>query len=164
MIKWYHILIVIASFALGWYLAQKEPVVKIEYKDKPVPYKVDSIVYQTDTLKLPPDPIDTNAVVADYYRDRAFDTTIVVNEVKLNVGGSVFENRLQGLNFDIANLRPTKIEVIPTWEISGGAIIGTDLFAPSIYTGYKNHEFGVGYNVMGEQGIIVSYKYTFFRP
>lgn len=165
-IKWYHIVITFLLLGLGYYLGSNnaEVVTKVVYEDKPVPYRVDSIIYKTDTLRLPQDPIDTNAVVTDYFRDRYFDTTVTVNEVKLKVEGSIFENRLQGLDFNVSNLRPIEIHTIPKWEISGGAVIGNNLFAPSIYSQYANHELGLGYNIVGEQGLVLSYKYTFWRP
>lgn len=154
------------TLLIGIYIGSQnsDEIVKTVYEDKPVPYKVDSIVYKTDTLILPNEAIDTNAVIEEYFRKRTFDTNFVVNEVELSVGGTVFENKLKNLDFSISNLRATEVYKQPKWSLSGGAVAGNNIFAPTIYSQFANHEIGVGYNLISEGGFILSYKYTFYSP
>ena len=166
MIKWYHIVIAVIVFLLGIHVGSDsgDEVIKTVYQDVPVPYRVDSIIYQKDTLILPNEAIDTNAVVEEYFRRRTFDTNFVVNEVELSVGGTVFENELKNLDFSISNLRATEIYKQPKWTLSGGAVAGRNVFAPTISTQFANHEVGLGYNLIGDGGVLLSYKYTFYVP
>lgn len=154
-------LLLFLVFAAGYITrkATEEIEVKTIVQKVPVETVIDSIVYQTETLKLPADPIDTQAVLNDYYKKRSFDTTVVVNEVQLDLGGIVFENKLKDLSFTTTNLRPTKIVRPVNWQVSGGLILGPNLAAPSLYVGRKKWEIGAGYNVQGDPGWVFSAKY-----
>lgn len=165
VVKWYHILIVAACLFLGWHLGRKNPKVVVEtiYDTSVDTLYIDSIVYDTDTLILPPSPIDTNAVVNDYYRKRTVDTTITVNEVKIKFTGSLYENRIKDIQFNVQNLKPTQIVKEMKWSVWGGATLGTNLIAPSISIQNQRHQFNVGYNMIGENRFIFGYKYRLWE-
>lgn len=164
-IKWQHIVLLLVAFIAGWYLSQRKKVVKVKtiYDTRVDTITIDSIVYDTDTLILP-QSIDTAAVVEAFYTKRKIDTTIISNEVKIKFTGSLYENTLRNVVFQTQNLRPTQVVQEMTWSISGGVTAGRNVLAPTIYSQYANHELGVGYNLIGEGGILLTYKYTFFRP
>lgn len=162
--KWYHIVFLVASVLLGLYLGRKTPKVVVEtiYDTRIDTVSVDLIVYNTDTLILPSE-IDTNAVVEAFYSKRKFDTTIVSNEVKIKFTGSLYENTLRNVVFETQNLRPTQLVKELKWSFSVGGTVGVNIFSPTIYSQYENHEFGVGYNLIGEGGFLITYKYKFYE-
>lgn len=164
-IKWYHIILLALAIFLGWHLGHKNPKVVVEtiYDTRVDTVQVDSIIYDTDTLVLPQKPIDTNAVVEAFYRKKTFDTTIVSNEVKIKFTGYLYENKLRNVVFETQNLRPTQVVTEMKWSLWGGVSIGNQVFAPSIDLQYANHELGVGYNLLGENQIILSYKYRIWH-
>lgn len=164
-IKLHHILFLLIAAAIGFYLGkgQKEIQIKNIRDEVPVTVYLDSIEYKTDTVVLPQGPIDSASVVADYYQNRSFDTTVVVNEISLNLSGGVYQNRLRDLEFTAINFRPTKVYREYKWNVSAGLIAGPSIVAPTLSTGYKNHDFGVGYNLTGQQGLIFSYRYKFLE-
>ena len=164
-VKWYHIIVIVACLLLGWHLGSKNPKVVVEtiYDTSVDTLYIDSIIYDTDTLVLPPRPIDTNAVVNDYYHKRTIDTTITVNEVKIKFTGSLYENNIRDVQFAVQNLKPTQVVKEMKWSIWGGASLGNQVFAPSVDLQYANHKLGVGYNLIGDNQLIFSYKYKIWE-
>lgn len=164
-IKWYHILVLALAVILGYYLGYKgnKTIVRTVYQDKPVYSIIDSIIYKTDTLMLPSEPIDTQAVVEDYFTSRSFDTTVVVNEVKLTFGGTVFNNKLHGLDLSVANFRPTQVVEEVKWALLGGTTVGNNIVAPTLEVQYGKHQAGVGYNLVGDNQIFLTYKYRLWQ-
>lgn len=165
-IKWYHILALVVAILLGWYLGSSDPevVVETKYDTRIDTVTIESIVHDTDTLILPPRPIDTNAVVEAFYRKKTFDTTVVSNEVKIKFTGSLYENQLRNVVFETQNLRPTQIVREMTWSFWGGFVVGTNIVAPSISVQRDNHQFGLSYNLVGdEQRFLMSYKYRLWH-
>lgn len=162
-IKWYHILTLSLAVLIGFFMGRKEPIIETVYNDVPVEVYIDSISYVHDTLIVPSEPIDTGAIIEDYFTKKSFDTTIVVNEVRLNLGGDIYQNNLRGLNIVTSNLRPTQVVKEIKWTLSAGATLGPSVFSPTLFAGYDRHELGVGYNLIGQQGLVFTYKYDFFE-
>lgn len=164
-IKWYHILILALAIFLGWHLGRKNPKIVVEtiYDTRIDTITVDSIIYDTDTLILPQGEIDTSAVVGAFYKKKAFDTTIVSNEVKIKFTGSLYENTLRDVVFETQNLRPTQVVTQMKWSVWGGANLGTNLVAPSISIQNNKHQFNIGYNIVGEHKFIFGYKYRLWQ-
>lgn len=164
-IKWYHITILAAAIFLGWHLGSKNPKVVVEtiYDTRIDTVTVDSIIYDTDTLILPQGKIDTNAVLEAFYKKKTFDTTIVSNEVTIKFTGNLYENTLRNVVFETQNLRPTQVVTEMKWSIWGGALVGNQVFAPSVDLQYANHKLGVGYNLIGDNQLIFSYKYMLWQ-
>lgn len=164
-VKWYHILVIALAVFLGWHLGQKNPKVVVDtiYDTRIDTIKVKELIYDTDTLILPQKPIDTNAVVEAFYRKKTIDTTVTVNQVKIKFTGSLYENNLSNLVFETQNLRPTQVVTEMKWSLWGGASVGNQVFAPSLDLQYANHELGVGYNLIGDNQLIFSYKYKIWE-
>jgi len=160
--KWYHIVLLAASILLGVYLGRKSPKVVVEtiYDTKIDTVAISSIVYNTDTIIIP-SKIDTNAVVEAFYSKRKFDTMVVSNEVKIKFTGSLYENTLRNVVFETQNLRPTQVVKELKWRFSAGGTVGLNVFSPTLYAQYDKHEVGVGYNLIGDNGFLLTYKYTF---
>lgn len=163
-IKWQHIVLLLVAFIAGWYLSQRKGVVTVKtiYDTRVDTITIDSIVYDTDTLILP-QSIDTAAVVEAFYTKRKIDTTIISNEVKIKFTGSLYENTLRNVVFQTQNLRPTQVVQEMKWSLWGGVNLGNNVFAPSIDLQYANHELGVGYNLLGDNQLLFSYKYRLWH-
>lgn len=163
-IKWQHIVLLLVAFIAGWYLSQRKEVVTVKtiYDTRVDTITIDSIVYDTDTLILP-QSIDTAAVVEAFYTKRKIDTTIISNEVKIKFTGSLYENTLRNVVFQTQNLRPTQVVQEMKWSLWGGVNLGNNVFAPSIDLQYANHELGVGYNLLGDNQLLFSYKYRLWH-
>lgn len=163
-IKWQHIVLLLVAFIAGWYLSQRKEVVKVKtiYDTRVDTITIDSIVYDTDTLILP-QSIDTAAVVEAFYTKRKIDTTIISNEVKIKFTGSLYENTLRNVVFQTQNLRPTQVVQEMKWSLWGGVSLGNNVFAPSIDLQYANHELGIGYNLLGDNQLLFSYKYRLWH-
>lgn len=163
-IKWQHIVLLLVAFIAGWYLSQRKKVVKVKtiYDTRVDTITIDSIVYDTDTLILP-QSIDTAAVVEAFYTKRKIDTTIISNEVKIKFTGSLYENTLRNVVFQTQNLRPTQVVQEMKWSLWGGVSLGNNVFAPSIDLQYANHELGIGYNLLGDNQLLFSYKYRLWH-
>ena len=163
-IKWQHIVLLLVAFIAGWYLSQRKEVVTVKtiYDTRVDTITIDSIVYDTDTLILP-QSIDTAAVVEAFYTKRKIDTTIISNEVKIKFTGSLYENTLRNVVFQTQNLRPTQVVQEMKWSLWGGVNLGNNVFAPSIDLQYANHELGIGYNLLGDNQLLFSYKYRLWH-
>ena len=163
-IKWQHIVLLLVAFIAGWYLSPTKQKVKVEtiYNTKVDTVTIKEFVYDTDTLILP-QSIDTLSVVEAFYTQRKIDTTIISNEVKIKFTGSLYENTLRNVVFQTQNLRPTQVVKEMKWSLWGGVSVGNQVFAPSIDLQYANHEVGVGYNLIGENQLLFSYKYRLWH-
>lgn len=159
-IKWYYI--AIGFFILGWVLSgnyKGQTVRIIETRTDTITefVKVDSLIYKT-TEVLIPSKIDTQAVIRDFYNKRSVDTTIVINEAKIKFTGTLFENKLRDVQFNIQNLRPTQIVQEMKYSLSVGGIIGKEVIAPSASIQYDRHQLGASYNLLNG-GLLVNYHF-----
>lgn len=50
----------------------------------------------------------------------------------------------------------------PTFQLQGGLVLGSQLFAPEVGVSYKRHTLGLGYNMTNKQPII-RYSFVIFR-
>lgn len=166
-VKWYHIAIVVALL-LGAFLGRKTKggstvrVVETIHDTIPVPFRIDSLIYVTDTIQLP-STIDTGAVIEAFYSRRLIDTTVVVNEARIKFTGTLFENNLRNVTFSLQNLRPTQVVVEMKWSLWGGVNIGNEVLAPSISGQYDKHRAGIAYNLIGQNQLIFSYQYMLWQ-
>jgi len=160
------IILIVLSFIGGYYYCNTtiEPIRLIETTTDSIPYPIylDSIVY-VDSIVTIPSNIDTGAILQAYFTKRSFDTTIVVNEVRLKFTGNLLENTLQQPKFIVSNLRPTQIVEKLNRSIMIGGILGIDVFSPTIDYQFNNHVVGVGYNLLSDNRFLISYKYKLFK-
>jgi len=162
-VKWSHILIII-SLLLGLFIGRKTKnastirVVDTVTDTITREIRIDSLIYVESIVKIP-SKIDTQAVIERYYSQRLIDTTIVINEAKIKFTGTLYENTLRNIDFKIQNLRPTQIVKEMKWSIFAGASVGREIFAPTVDVQYDKHNVGIGYNLIGANQIVLSYKY-----
>ena len=166
-VKWSHVLIIAALF-LGLFIGRKTKsadtirVIKTVTDTIKQEIRIDSLIYVTSIVKTP-SKIDTQAVIESYYSQRLIDTTIVINEARIKFTGTLYENHLRDVNFTIQNLRPTQIVKEMKWSIFAGASVGREIFAPTVAVQYDKHNIGVGYNLLGDNQIILSYRYLLWE-
>jgi len=166
-VKWSHILIII-SLLLGLFIGRKTKnadtirVVDTVTDTITREIRIDSLIYVESIVKIP-SKIDTQAVIERYYRQRLIDTTIVINEAKIKFTGTLYENTLRNIDFKIQNLRPTQIVKEMKWSIFAGASVGREILAPTVAVQYDKHNIGVGYNLLGDNQIILSYRYLLWE-
>lgn len=166
-VKWSHILIIIALL-LGLFIGRKTKnastirVVDTVTDTITREIRIDSLIYVESIVKMP-SKIDTQAVIESYYSHRLIDTTIVINEARIKFTGTLYENNLRDVNFKIQNLRPTQIVKEMKWSIWAGANVGREVFAPSVDVQYDKHNVGIGYNLIGQNQITLSYKYQLWQ-
>jgi len=125
---------------------------------------ITEIQYDTDTLLIPPGPVDTGRVVEEYFKRKTFDTTIVAvtpnSELKIKFTGSLYQNNLSDVvlqtssGFSRPELKPKN------WSVSMGAIAGLETFMPLAGIKYKRHELMVGRNLLQQNGWYIGYKMT----
>lgn len=166
-VKWSHILIII-SLLLGLFIGRKTKnadtirVVDTVTDTITREIRIDSLIYVESIVKIP-SKIDTQAVIERYYSQRLIDTTIVINEAKIKFTGTLYENTLRNIDFKIQNLRPTQIVTEMKWSIFAGASVGREMFGPTVAVQYDKHNIGVGYNLLGDNQIILSYRYLLWE-
>lgn len=131
---------------------------EVQIKYYPVPI--------TDTFQAPAEPIDTEAVVQAYFKRKEYVFRADTNDVKISASGAIWRNELDTFQINIQNLRPTQVEYYsaqPRHEIGAGIVLAPRLAAPMIKYRYKRFQAGLGYNLAGRQGPVVSASYTLFK-
>jgi len=162
-VKWSHVLIIVALI-FGLFIGRKtktaDTIRLVETVTDTITQeiRIDSLIYVKTFIKIP-SKIDTQAVIKSYYSQRLIDSTIVINDVKIKFTGTLYENNFRDVNFTIQNLRPTQIVKEMKWSIFAGASVGREIFAPTVAVQYDKHNIGVGYNLLGDNQIILSYQY-----
>ena len=166
-VKWSHIFIIIALL-LGLFIGRKSKtnntirIVDTITDTVTNVIRIDSIIYKDSIVEIP-SKIDTQSVIESFYSHRLIDTTIVSNEAKIKFTGTLYENNLRHIDFKIQNLRPTQVVTEMKWSIWAGASIGKEIFLPSVDVQYDKHNVGIGYNLIGANQIVLSYKYQLWQ-
>lgn len=130
--------------------------VKIKYYPVPI----------TDTFQAPAEPIDTEAVVQAYFKRKEYVFRADTNDVKVSATGAIWKNELDTFQIKIQNLRPTEVEYYsaqPRHEIGAGIVLAPQIAAPILQYRYKRFQAGLGYNLAGRQGPVLSASYTLFK-
>lgn len=142
----------------------------IPYEIK-IPYDslifVDTGTYSVDTLWLHDTafmPIDTAAILVDYFKVISYDSIPVQNDSSMTIyaNARITQNRLYNFNVFAQNNRKTTI--INNYQqesfIGIGAVLGRNMFAPTVSFQRKHHEVGVGYEIYNG-AFLVKYQYKF---
>lgn len=169
---------IVALFSMFVFFNMKEPktntiieVAKgdsITYVDS-IPY--DSLVYEIidnsridsvwlhDTLFL---PTDTSAILADYMKTIKYDSVLLRNDTSITnwVSIDVTQNRIKNIIGYSLNNRATAIMIKQEYRFGVGGIAGINIVAPTVSYRFKNHQFGLGYNLLNP-GPILIYEYKF---
>jgi len=119
-------------------------------------------VIKTVYVPIPQD-VDTIAVLQAYYAQKSFVFAYDSNQVKIEGKGIVSMNALDSIRLSVVNYRPTQI-LRPEYQnaLSGGIIAGQGIMAPMIDYRRKNWHFGIGYNLLPNNGsVMFSAKYRF---
>lgn len=155
---------IVASFFLGRCNREikKVEVIKTVTDTITQTIKVDSLVYVTNTLHIPT-KIDTNAVINDYFTKKHISFSDTINEVKIKFTGNLFQNDLSDIKLTVQNNRPTQIVRELNNGIWGGVSIGADIIAPSVAVQVDKHLFGLSYNLISENRLIIDYKYRLWQ-
>lgn len=124
--------------------------------------KVDSLVYVTNTLRIPA-KVDTNAVIQDYFTKKEISFSDTINEVKIKFTGNLFKNDLSDIKLSVKNYRPTQIVRERKNGLWGGVSLGAEIIAPSVSVQIDKHMVGLSYNLISENRIIVDYKYRLWQ-
>jgi hypothetical protein len=134
--------------------------VKIPYDS--LIYNIDTI-YNTDTLWLHDTtflPTDTVAILADYFNMVSYDSILLRNDSSITnwVRLNITQNRLYDITGYSLNNRKQVIISEDDNSLNIGGLVGNKLFAPTISYQYKQHNIGVGYNVVNN-GFLLKYEY-----
>lgn len=162
------ILIVLGAIVASFFLGRRNREVKQVEVVKTITdtikqtIKVDSLVYVTNTLHIPA-KVDTNAVIQDYFTRKHISFSDTINEVKIKFTGNLFQNDLSDIKLDVTNYRPTQILREKKNGIWGGVSVGSNVIAPSVGVQVDKHLFGLSYNLISENRIIIDYKYRLWQ-
>jgi len=126
------------------------------YRIDSIPY--DSITWLHDTVFL---PTDTAKILTDYFKIISYDSISLRNDSSITnwIRVKVTQNRLYEVKGYSLNNRKTSI-IEDHNNLGIGAIVGKQLVAPTISYQFNQHQFGIGYNVVGS-GLVLQYEYKF---
>lgn len=141
----------------------KVDTVKIKY-DSLIPTYIDTGFYKVDTMWLHDTlflPTDTAAILADYFKMISYDSIILRNDSSITnwVDLKITQNRLYEISGYSLNNRKQVVIKEDYNNFGIGGLVGGDLFAPTISYQWNSHNIGLGYNVVGSNGIILKYEY-----
>lgn len=128
----------------------------------PIPKHKDSIITKEVIVEIPAE-VDTNAVVADYFKRRTFVTEYRDTNIAMTIRPVVSMNMLDSLSLEYKWLRPvSKTTVLskPSNEFYGGVGLGIGQVSPMVLWNTKDKwVFGASYNIIDPSvNLYVAYR------
>lgn len=107
--------------------------------------------------------VDTAAILQDYLTsERTYTASGQGQDVKVTARPVIFRNRLDTIDFNIQNLRATKIYETKKNAL-GLSLTGSRQFiAPALTYRHRRWRFGAGYNIW-QEAPVVSVEYEIFQ-
>lgn len=132
-------------------------------------YDTTAPVLIEEVARVIPAEIDSAKVVANYYTARSYSDSLQVNDVRIKVDYSIFENSLDSTRWQVQNLRPISENYYSARKYDNRLLVGLSvsqgIMAPSLTYQRNQWQFMAGYNISGEQPgkWLVGVHYQFYQ-